>query len=113
MREVSPELKMHPGYETMTLTHLLGHTAGLPAYTDPQVDAFEDEVYEAVRLPGELRQESILLGVLKRAPLSTPGEVFAYSTRTSATASRARCSSSSPVRPSRRSFGASCSSFWA
>ena len=79
IRDVFPEMVIHPGYETMTLRHLLSHTSGMPAFTDPSEDVLEDEVWEAVRPPDELRRESVLPSILKKAPRTPPGENIEYS----------------------------------
>lgn len=79
IQDVFPEMVIHPGYEPVTLKQLLSHTSGMPAFTDPSEDVLEDEVWEAVRPPDELRRESVLPAILKEAPRTTPGESFGYS----------------------------------
>ena len=80
LKDVFPDMAIHPGYEPVTVRQLLSHTAGFPAFTNP-----DDEDEELVRLleintgePMAERSESLLPEVLRRAPRSPLGQ-FAYS----------------------------------
>jgi CubicO group peptidase (beta-lactamase class C family) len=72
IRDVFPELasRLHPDFQTVTLTQLLTHRAGLPHDTSWW------------RLPGLTttdQRRAALLSLLSKPPLTKPGTVYAYS----------------------------------
>jgi CubicO group peptidase (beta-lactamase class C family) len=72
IRDVFPQVasQLHPDFQTVTLSHLLTHRAGLP-HDAPWWD-----------LPGKTttaKRRAILTTMLKDAPLTRPGSTYAYS----------------------------------
>lgn len=96
LEAIFPELTVHPGYSTVTLSQLLTHTGGFPA--NPH-DELWQAVEEAKGSPQEVRGTLILPGLLGEAPNILP-ETF--STPTQAIRWPGRCSSASQRRPLKR-----------
>ncbi len=79
LREVFPEMDIHPGYQPVTLKQLLSHTSGLPGQKALQPEDEEDDGYElGLVTPMEDRLGHAVPGILKEAPQYPPGEVFDY-----------------------------------
>ena len=81
LKDVFSELDIHPGYQPVTLKQLLSHTAGLPAFTDPDAEDPElvDTVFGVDGVPTDDRLEVIVPALLCREPRTTPGSTFEYS----------------------------------
>ncbi len=81
LREVFPEMDIHPGYQPVTLKQLLSHTAGLPAFTDPKAEDPEliETVFGADGVPMNDRLELVVPALLCREPRTPPGSTFEYS----------------------------------
>lgn len=77
--EILPELKgkIDPACESITVRHLLTHTAGMPAYTHPTMEELE-LLNSLSGTPREQRRQ-FLEKILANPPLSTPGTKMEYS----------------------------------
>ena len=80
IKDVFPEMVIHPGYEPVTLKQLLSHTSGMPAFTDSDEED-EDlvqivDVYDVAPTEHRLR---VLPAVLAREPKASPGTRLLYS----------------------------------
>lgn len=80
LREAFPDMAMHPACEAITLRHLLSHSSGLAAFTDPEAEDPElvKTVFGTSGTPMEGRLE-VVSAVLAQEPLSPPGTAFSYS----------------------------------
>lgn len=81
LREVFPEMDVHPGYQAVTLKQLLSHFAGLPAFTDSEVEDPEllETVFGVDGAPMNDRLEVVVPELLRREPRTPPGSTFEYS----------------------------------
>lgn len=79
LAKVFPDLarRMHPGYRTVTLLHLMAHRGGVPNETWPKGMSFLD----VHRLPGTPREQRFeyVRRKLKEPPEAPAGEKFIYS----------------------------------
>ena len=81
LAQAFPELagSIDPGYQSVTLNHLLAHQAGMSADTWPIGKGFQD-MWD---LPGspEAQRRAYLAMILKEPPVNTPGPTYLYSNR--------------------------------
>lgn len=81
LREVFPEMTMHPACKRITLRQLLSHFSGLTGFTD--IEAEDPELVEIVfgvsGTPMSDRLEVIVPALLSREPRTQPGTAFDYS----------------------------------
>ena len=81
LKDVFPSIDIHPDYESVTLKQLLSHTAGLPAFTDPEAEDPEliETVFSVDGVPMNDRLEVVVPALLCRRPHAPPGSKFEYS----------------------------------
>ena len=77
LKSLLPEIDMLPGYEKVTVTQLLHHTAGIPAY----LTVTDEEEKTLLNLPGNATEQRLAFArkVLQEQPANEPGEAFVYS----------------------------------
>lgn len=75
LEELLPGFTMHDAYREVTLRQLLGHRAGLTAYTT------DDEVFAFTAVQGTPREQraAFTTFVLEQKPFVVPGQSFQYS----------------------------------
>lgn len=77
LREIFPEISMLAAYETVTITQLAQHMAGLPGY----LTVTDEEEAKLLGLPGDATAQrmAFVKQVLNEEPVSKPGSSFVYS----------------------------------
>ena len=83
IKEAFPEVdRLNPGWNSVTLEHLLTHTSGAPR-SIPLFDRY-NPLFDNFKKPAEglkrtMAREKVVIKVLKKKPEVTPGDTFQYS----------------------------------
>ena len=79
LRDLLPDLEIHPDLQNVTFRQLLSHRAGLPRNGGGMIGPDWQRVLDADSVSDRVRRKQITMRAVRKPPLYPPGEKYSYS----------------------------------